>query len=64
MNKHIDELLARIDALQSELEEEYRKTREEWAQKKDQAERQGACQQERPHIGRGDNLSEIQVRAG
>ena len=30
MNKHIDELLARIDALQSELEEEYRKTREEW----------------------------------
>ena len=34
MKQHIDELLARIDALQSELEEEYRRTREEWAQKK------------------------------
>ena len=34
MKQHIDELLARIDALQNELEEEYRKTREEWTQKK------------------------------
>ncbi len=34
MKPHIDELLARIEALQAELEEEYRKTREDWAQKK------------------------------
>jgi hypothetical protein len=34
MKQHIDELLARIDALQNELEEEYRKAREDWAQKK------------------------------
>lgn len=34
MKQHIDELLARIEALQNELEEEYRKTREEWTQKK------------------------------
>jgi hypothetical protein len=34
MKQHIDELLARIDALQNELEEEYRKARDDWAQKK------------------------------
>ncbi|WP_310494789.1 hypothetical protein [Dechloromonas sp.] len=34
MNKNIDELLAKIRALQDELEEEYRQTRDEWAQKK------------------------------
>lgn len=34
MKQHIDELLARIDTLQNELEEEYRKAREEWGQKK------------------------------
>lgn len=34
MNKNIDELLARIRALQDELEEEYRQTRDEWARKK------------------------------
>ena len=34
MKQHIEELLARIDALQSELEEEYRQAREEWAQRK------------------------------
>jgi hypothetical protein len=34
MKQHIDELLARIEALQNELEEEYRRTREEWAVKK------------------------------
>lgn len=34
MNKNIDELLLRIDGLQDELEEEYRKAREEWARKK------------------------------
>lgn len=34
MNKHIDELLDRIRDLQDELEEEYRQTREDWAQKK------------------------------
>ena len=34
MKQHIDELLARIDALQNELEEEYRKARDEWAAKK------------------------------
>lgn len=34
MHKNIDELLARIQALQDELEEEYRRTRDEWSQKK------------------------------
>ncbi|NTV69675.1 MAG: hypothetical protein HGA71_05950 [Azonexaceae bacterium] len=34
MDKNIDELLAKIRALQDELEEQYRQTREEWAQKK------------------------------
>jgi hypothetical protein len=34
MNKNIDELLARIHELQDELEEEYCRTRDEWAQKK------------------------------
>ena len=34
MNRNIDELLAKIRELQDELEEQYRQTREEWAQKK------------------------------
>lgn len=34
MNKNIDELLARIRELEDELEDEYRLTRDEWAQKK------------------------------
>jgi len=34
MNKNIDELLARIRALEDELEDQYCQTREEWAQKK------------------------------
>ena len=51
MNKHIDDLLARIDALQSELEEEYRKTREEWAQKKSELAEEFLRQQRRYKIG-------------
>jgi len=34
MNRNIDELLARIHALQDELEDEYRRAREEWAERK------------------------------
>lgn len=34
MKQHIDELLARIEVLQNELELEYGKAREEWARKK------------------------------
>ena len=34
MNSNIDELLARIRGLQDELEEEYRRARDEWTQKK------------------------------
>lgn len=34
MNKNVDDLLARIHALQDELEEEYRRRRDEWTQKK------------------------------
>ncbi len=34
MDKNIDELLAKIRVLQDELEEEYRQTRDEWAQKR------------------------------
>ena len=51
MNKHIDELLARIDALQTELEEEYRKTREEWAQKKSELAEELLRQQRRYKVG-------------
>lgn len=51
MNKHIDELLVRIDALQSELEEEYRKTREEWAQKRDELAEEFLRQQRRYKVG-------------
>jgi len=51
MNKHIDELLARIDALQTELEEEYRKTREEWAQKKEELAGEFLRQQRRYKVG-------------
>ena len=51
MNKHIDDLLARIDVLQSELEEEYRKTREEWAQKKSELAEEFLRQQRRYKIG-------------
>jgi len=34
MTRNIDELLAKIRALQDELEDEYRQTRDEWAQKR------------------------------
>jgi hypothetical protein len=34
MNRNIDELLVRIHALQDELEDEYRRAREEWAERK------------------------------
>ncbi len=34
MKQHIDDLLARIETLQNELEEEYRRAREDWEQKK------------------------------
>ena len=34
MNKNIDDLLARIQVLQDELEDEYRRTRDEWAKKR------------------------------
>lgn len=34
MNRNIDDLLVRIQALQDQLEEEYRRTRDEWAQKR------------------------------
>lgn len=34
INKHIDELRARIDALQNELEQEYARAREEWAKRR------------------------------
>ena len=34
MKQHIDELLARIETLQNELEEEYRQARDDWERKK------------------------------
>lgn len=51
MNRNIDELLARIHALQDELEEEYRKTRDEWAQKKLELAEEFLRQQRRYKIG-------------
>lgn len=51
MNKNIDELLAKIRALQDELEEEYRQTRDEWAQKKIELAEEFLRQQRRYKIG-------------
>lgn len=51
MNRNIDELLVRIHALQDELEEEYRKTRDEWAQKKLELAEEFLRQQRRYKIG-------------
>ncbi|MCE1182476.1 MAG: hypothetical protein LWW81_09260 [Rhodocyclales bacterium] len=52
MNKpHIEELLARIGALQDELEEEYRQAREDWASKKAELAEELARQQRRYKTG-------------
>ena len=47
----IDELLARIRALQDELEDEYRKAREEFGQKRTQLADEFLCQQRRYRVG-------------
>lgn len=51
MKSRIDELLARIEALQNELEGEYLKTREEWARKKADLADELARQQRRYKTG-------------
>lgn len=51
MKSRIDELLARIEALQNELEGEYLKTREEWARKKAELADELARQQRRYKTG-------------
>lgn len=51
MNRNIDELLARIHELQDELEEEYRQTRDEWAQKKIELAEEFQRQQQRYKTG-------------
>jgi len=51
MNKNVDDLLARIHALQDELEEEYRRTRDEWAQKRLDLAEEFLRQQRRYKIG-------------
>jgi hypothetical protein len=51
MNKNIDELLARIRTLQDELEEEYCRTRDEWAQKKQELADEFLRQQRRYKTG-------------
>ncbi|WP_374326104.1 hypothetical protein [Azonexus sp.] len=51
MKSRIDELLARIAALQDELEGEYRNTREEWARKKAELADEFARQQQRYKTG-------------
>lgn len=51
MNQHIDELLARIELLQNELEDEYRQAREEWALKKAGLAEEFARQQRRYKTG-------------
>jgi hypothetical protein len=51
MNKNIDELLARIHELQDELEEEYCRTRDEWAQKKQELADEFLRQQRRYKTG-------------
>lgn len=51
MKRRIDELLARIAALQDELEGEYRNTREEWARRKADLADEFARQQRRYKTG-------------
>lgn len=51
MDKNIDELLAKIRALQDELEEEYRQTRDEWAQKRIELAEEFLRQQRRYRTG-------------
>ncbi len=51
MKQHIDELLARIDTLQNELEDEYRQAREDWARKKAELADEFARQQRRYKTG-------------
>ncbi len=51
MKQHIDELLARIATLQNELDDEYRKAREEWARKKAELADEFARQQRRYKTG-------------
>ena len=51
MKQRIDELLARIQSLQDELEEEYRRAREEWATRKAELAEEFARQQRRYKTG-------------
>ncbi|NJD24388.1 MAG: hypothetical protein FIB06_03180 [Betaproteobacteria bacterium] len=51
MRQHIDELLTRIAALQDELDEEYRKARDEWAQRRAELADEFARQQRRYKTG-------------
>lgn len=51
MNRNVDELLLRIRQLEDELEEEYRRTRDEWAQKKLELAEEFQRQQRRYKIG-------------
>ena len=51
MNKNVDELLVRIRSLQDELEEEYRRTRDEWSQKKQELADEFLRQQRRYKTG-------------
>ena len=51
MKSQIDELFARIQTLQEELEEEYRKAREEWAMRKAELADEFLRQQRRYKIG-------------
>jgi hypothetical protein len=51
MNTHIDELLARIHELEDQVEEEYRKTREGWEQKRQELAEEFLRQQRRYKTG-------------
>ncbi len=51
MTTHIDELLARIHELEDQVEEEYRKTRESWAQKRQELAEEFLRQQRRYKTG-------------
>ena len=51
MNRNIDELVARIRELEDELEDEYRRTRDEWAEKKLQLAEELLRQQRRYRTG-------------
>lgn len=62
IDKHIDELRARIDALQNELEQEYGRARDEWARRRAELAEEFLRQQRRYKTGLVSFLLDARLR--